>query len=556
MTPTPPDRKPRLPRMALLAAALVLVLVLAIGIPQLLGGDEPEPGAVPTESDRPVAAPSPTPTPDPAAQIDVPGYDPDPGPFSLTPVAEAEGEAISATFDLDPSATRSDNVLGFSFEATELANPAWGSADSNIEPMLTALDRPVLRFGGLTVDRRTWWTSADEPAPEWARATVTPADLERVAATAEAVDAQVTIALDLGNDDPERAADMAAHAREAFGERLLAISIGNEPNGYHFEDDPERSIRDGDWSTDAYQESLLTYADAIEQVAPGIPISGPGAFDAAWWRAFAETELPTTHALSMHWYPLYSCGEANPHANPTIENMVSPALRERAQSFVGRGADTAVELGLPLWVEETGPTSCSGGTETSRTHAQALWTTDYVLTLQEVGASRIAFHSTLQACQGGAPMSPICASGPHGEPGELFSGRTSFLAMMQLGWLPDGEVLSPTVSGDGEVFVHGVAGDDGSLALVVVDLRDPEADDAAVPVRIASPTGMPNGAPESWTLTDGSRLSAPAFDATESALGAPAAVDGEFADAVLTPDAPLTITSEPGSTTLLRFSAD
>ncbi|GEK80690.1 flagellar basal body-associated FliL family protein [Agrococcus baldri] len=553
MSTTPSDRTPSRLRIALIAIAGVVVIALAIGIPALLGGGSPEPAATtPAPSETPVAAP--TPTPDPAAQLDVPGYEPNPGPFSLTPVAEAEGETIDAALALDAGTARSGDVLGFSFEATELASPAWGSADSNIEPMLAALDQPILRFGGVTVDRRTWWTSADEPAPEWARATVTPADLERVAATAEAVDAEVTIALDLGHDDPQRAADMAAHAREAFGERLLAISIGNEPNGYHHPDDPERSIRGEDWTTDAYRESLRTYADAIEEVAPGMPIAGPGAFDAAWWRAFAEAELPTASALTMHWYPLYSCGTANPHANATIENLTSPEMRERAQRFVGRGVEAASELGLPLWVEETGPTSCSGGNETSRTHAQALWTTDFALTLQEAGASRVALHSTLQACRGGAPMSPICASGPHGDPGELFSGRTSFLAMMQLGWLPEGQTLLPTVSGDGEVFVHGVIGDDGSLALMVVDQRDPQTAAGAAPVRISAPTGVPD-APASWTLTDGSRLSAPTLDATQSTLGAPTALEGAFADAELTPEQPLTITSEPGSTTLLRFSA-
>lgn len=193
-------------------------------------------------------------------------------------------------------------MLGFSFEATELANPAWGSGDSDIEPMLAALDSPILRFGGQLVDRRTLWTSTGE-----------------------------------------RAATMAVHARDAFGESLLAISIGNEPNGYHYPDDPERSIRGEDSSTDAYQESLQTYADAIDEAAPGIAISGPGAFDAAWWRAFTEAELPTTHALSMHWYPLCSCGPSRPDANPTIENLTSPDMRERAESFVGRGAEMGVE---------------------------------------------------------------------------------------------------------------------------------------------------------------------------------------------------------------------
>lgn len=522
---------------------------------QLLSDEPPAPTASPSTATPTTAPPTAAaPTAAPAPTIDAPGYDPDPGPFSLTPLADASADLVVTELAYDADATRSEHALGFSFEATELASPMWGSADSNLEPMLAALDRPILRFGGQLVDRRMWWTSSDEPAPEWARATVTPADLERVAATAESVDAQVTIALDLGHDDPERAADMAGHVQRIFGDRLLAVSIGNEPNGFHYPDDAERSIRDGSWGTGAYQESLRTYADAFEQEAPGVPIAGPGAYDAAWWRAFTETELPTTEALSMHWYPLYSCAGADAHAAATIENLTSPLMRERAQSFIGRGVEAADELGLPLWVEETGHTSCSGGNETTRTHAQAVWTADFALTLQETGAERIALHSTLQACQGGAPMSPVCATGTAEAPGELVMGRANFLAMMQVGWLPDGQVLTPSAGGDGRVFVHGVLGDDGSLALLVIDLRDPAGGEGAAPVEVAAPSGLPDGAPSTWTLAEGSRLSADSWADTVSSLGAPAPVIGAFADAPLSTDRPLTITSEPGSTTLLTFA--
>ena len=157
-------------------------------------------------------------------------------------------------------------------------------------------------------------------------------------------------------------------------------------------------------------------------------------------------------------------------------------------------------------MEETGPTSCPGTNDTSRTHAQALWTADFAMTAAELGVERTAFHSTLQACQGGAPMSPVCATGELEDPGLVVAGRTSYLALMQLGYLPDGQILSPGVSGDGTVMVHGVAADDGSLAVMVVDMRDPASAGGAAPVEISAPTGLPEGAPEAWELTEGSRL--------------------------------------------------
>lgn len=532
------------------AASLVVLLVVVAGLvtqrSALFTSGAPLEGSSSPSS-------SPPPPPPPWESTDLPGYDPDPGPLTLTPLEEATGEPITVSLALEPGAVITGGNIGLSFDATELANPIWNSDESNLTLTLNELDRPVLRFGGNGVDRRMWWTSTEEPAPEWAEATVTPADLERVAAVADEVDAQVTIALDLGHDDPARAADMAAHAQQVFGDRLLAVAIGNEPNGYFHPNQPQLAVRDESWDPAAYQESLREYSAALEEAAPGLQIAGPGAYDAPWWRAFTESGIPEQRALTLHWYPLWDCnGPASSIANPTVEDLTSPALREQARHIIGMGADVAAEHDLPLWIEETGPTSCPGTNDTSRTHAQALWTVDYVMTAAELGVERTAFHATLQACQGGAPMSPVCATGDLQDPGLIITGRTSYLALMQLGHLPDGKILSAAVSGDGSVMVHGVLGDDGSLALVVVDMREPATSDA-VPLEINAPNGLPADAPDSWTLAEGSQLSGESLEAQESQLAGPAEITGEFAGARLERAAPLMVTSTPGTVTLLQL---
>lgn len=535
------------------AAALTIALILVIGTlalrPLLPGAD----------SER-SASPSPT-TPAPPPPWDatqLPGYIADPEPLELTPLTEASGDPVSVSLAWEDDALQTGGTIGLSFDARELANPIWDSETSNLTLTLQELDRPVLRFGGNGVDRHMWWTSSNEPAPEWAQATVAPADLERVAAVAEDVDAQVSLVLDLGHNDPARAADMAAHAQDAFGDRLIAVTIGNEPNGYFHPNQPQLAVRDQNWGPEAYQHSLLKYSAAIDEAAPGLPIAGPGAYDARWWRAFAETDIPNQRALTLHWYPLWDCeGPASSIANPTVEDLTSPALRERTHHIVGMGAQIAADHDLPLWVEETGPTSCPGTNDTSRTHAQALWTVDYVMTLMELGVERTAFHSTLQACQGGAPMSPLCATGPLDDPGQIVTGRGSFLALMLLGTLPDGQVLTPSVSGDGSVMVHGVLGTDGDYAAVIVDLRDPAGTGTTpVPVDVPAPSGLPGDAPVSWTLTEGSRLTADSLSAQTSTLTAPAALSGPFAGAPLPQDGTLTVPSDPGSVTVLRFDPD
>lgn len=530
------------------AAALAVVLVLVVGtlaLRPLLTGSGPASGTDPSAGEAP--------PPPPWASVELPGYDPDPGPLTITPLDDASGETITASLALDDDAITTGGTVGLSFDATELANPIWDSEESNLTLTLQELDRPVLRFGGNGVDRRMWWTSTEEEAPDWAEATITPEDLERVARVANDVDAQVTIALDLGHDDAARAADMAAHAQEIFGERLLAVAIGNEPNGYFHQNQPQLAVRDESWGPEPYQEALREYSAEIEEAAPDLPIAGPGAYDAPWWRSFAESDVPHQRALTMHWYPLWDCeGPDSSIANPTVEDLTSPAIRERAQHIIGMGAEIADEHELPLWMEETGPTSCSGTNDTSRTHAQALWTADFAMTASAQGVERTAFHSTLQACQGGAPMSPVCATGELEDPGQILAGRTSYLALMQLGHLPDGRVLSPDVSGDGTVMVHAVAADDGALAVMIVDMRDPSSEDA-VPVEISAPSDLPSDAPEAWELTEGSRLAGEALDAQESTLTAPTGIAGEFEGARLGRAEPVTLTSDPGSVTLLSF---
>src|SRR5699024_2937459 len=434
-----PERRPRVAvtrNRWLLSGAAALVVTLLVVIGALTFPSSKEDQDAPKQGSA-----GPTQVPE-SETLFVPGYEEAPGGFVLSDPADAQGISTSVELTYDEAAPRITSQAGLSFDARELANPMWGSTESNLALTLDELDSPALRFGGNGIDRHVWWTSSDEPAPEWASVTVTPEDLERVAEVAEEVDASVTIALDLGHDDRARAADMAAHARDACGHRLLAVAIGNEPNGFHHPNQPQLKVRDETWGPTAYQQSLQEYSAALETAAPGLPVAGPDAYDAPWWRAFAESEIPNQRALSMHWYPLWDCdGPASSTANPTVDDLTSPALRERARSIVGMGAETAANHDLPLWMEETGPTSCPGTNDTSRTHAQALWTVDYALTLSSLGVERTAFHSTLQACAGGAPMSPLCARGELETPGQIVQGRTSYLSLMMLGDLPEGRML-------------------------------------------------------------------------------------------------------------------
>lgn len=460
-----------------------------------------------------------------------------PPPITMVPTSPGASAPTQTAPDEAPTPTWSTTNVGLSFEASDLADPRWEPGASTLDTLIGELGSPSLRFGGNSVDRRVWFTSTNEPAPAWADTTLTPADFQRLGRLAEHVDATVTIALDLGHNDAERAADMAAAAHDALGDRLVAVSIGNEPNGFFLSSQPQYAIRDGSWGPASYVAQLHTYEQAIHARVPGLPIAGPGAFDAPWWRAFIEADLPNTAALGQHWYPLWSCpgrqGTTDAAAEPTAANLVSPTTHDRAASVIGMGMSTATAAGLPLWMEETGPTSCAGGTDSSRTHAQALWTVDYTLHAAELGVQRLNFHSMLNGCSGGAPMSVVCDRGGFDAQSPDVAGQANYLAVLFASWVREGSFVPVQVTGSDHVFAYAVR-DARGTDLVIVNMGDPEREGAA-PLTLQLPAGA--------AISEAAQLSGHAFAAAN--------------DSTLVPPAPATgasiATLNPGTATLIRF---
>ena len=140
-----------------------------------------------------------------------------------------------------------------------------------------------------------WWTSTDEPAPEWAEVTLTPADFTRLSTFVTKTGASVTLVVDLGHNDPARAADMVFHARRSLGDRLIAVSVGNEPNGFALASQPQYRMREDGYSPAQFVAEARPYVEAIHAKAPEVGIVGPGTFDAprgSYRRCFDLNHLP------------------------------------------------------------------------------------------------------------------------------------------------------------------------------------------------------------------------------------------------------------------------
>ena len=201
-----------------------------------------------------------------------------PGPPAGSPLEKVEPLKVDVSNDL-VGTSLNKGMTGISLEATDLADPDLSSDNASMVKLLKEIDQPVLRFGGNAVDRRFFWTSTGEAVPADYKGDKThpvkavgPADLARLKTLLEAGDAKVSLTVDLGHYNPARAADMVKHASEILGDRLLSITVGNEPNGFVFND-----VKPGSgYSLEQYIRELKDYANAIYAVAPDRAHLRPG----------------------------------------------------------------------------------------------------------------------------------------------------------------------------------------------------------------------------------------------------------------------------------------
>ncbi|MFF2029731.1 hypothetical protein [Arthrobacter sp. NPDC058192] len=433
-----------------------------------------------------------------------------PGPPAGSPLEKVEPLKVDVSSDLVGTALNK-GTMGISLEATDLADPDLSSENASMVKLLKELDQPVLRFGGNAVDRRFFWTSTGEAVPADYKGdkahpvkAVGPADLTRLKTLLTAGDARVTLTVDLGHYNPARAADMVKNASQILGDRLLSVTVGNEPNGFVFND-----VKTDGYSVDQYVRELKDYANAIYAVAPNVPISGPGTFDSKWWRPFVDADIPQKKILTFHHYPLSDCEGHVPQDSPSMANLASRAMHDRSIDYQKAGLAVGRAAGLETWIPETGVSACPGSNETSRTHASALWAADYALTAAQQGITRVSFHSSLLTCKGGPPLSAICSAGAYPFGNGKMSGRANFFGISMVAELEAGKFLKLNSSGGGLAFSYALQNADGSTSVVIINENDPEKA-AQTSVTLNLP-----GKPVTGTMT---QLSGPSYAAEDQTV--------------------------------------
>lgn len=131
-------------------------------------------------------------------------------------------------------------------------------------------------------------------------------------------------------------------------------------------DVPDGTVRGKGWNKKKYVQELEAYAKAIHAKRPDASIIGPDVYDGGWMEAFADSSVKNKTAISQHWYQLPECdSHAVPGRGPEAQNLINSLAKKSAKKNLGIGKEKADAADLPLWVEETGPTSCPGTNDTS-----------------------------------------------------------------------------------------------------------------------------------------------------------------------------------------------
>jgi len=385
-----------------------------------------------------------------------------------TAIAQAPLPALPVTVTVDtenPGRPVPERFLGLSFELAALSQLAQYSEKGNLVALLRSLGPGLLRFGGITADENVAYVDPFRPRPAWASATIDAADLHALGVLARRSGWKVMLTVGLAHFEPEVAAREVAAAHRALGPYLAAVEIGNEPDAYG-----RHGFRELPWIAQGYEENVSTYREAIETLTPDAPIAGPdvsgsGAFP-EWGEEEALSQRPAL--LTGHHYPL-GCMQK---PAPTIEQLLSAAIRGRESQSLATYTRVARRYGIPVRVDETNSVSCGGEQGISNTFASTLWATSYITQAMAAGTVGVNLQGNPANCAG---YTPLCAPGPQAlTEGSLRAQPEWYALLLTKSLIADRPLLTTTsAEGSPDLATASFEGHAHQLQVVLVDGESP-----------------------------------------------------------------------------------
>jgi len=395
-------------------------------------------------------------------------------------------ETAEATLTIDASkrgATIPRDFTGLSYEAAQLANPAFFSSSNNklIELFRGLSPSGNLRIGGGSSEFTTY-SDADptEPPPfevfgpdtskTVKHGTVTTAlALRNLRGFLDATGWSCLYGLNLGQGTKENAAAEAAAVYKILGPRLMAFHIGNEPDSFR------NRYRPASYGPADYLTEWNSFHDAIVAVTPGAKFAGPDISNKLpFLTAFAE-EAPKHKdviLLTAHYYAMGPAG--NPNA--TLEQLFDPDPKLATIHLHNLPAiEDAIKMArLPFRMSEGNSCWDGGKPGVSDTLASALWCAEMMLRFAAMGWCGVNLHGG-----GNGYYTPIA-----GAPSTGFTRRPEYFGIQFGQSFAGATFLGSTLTGAGPRVTAYALEQDGRRRVAVFNTGD-----AAVSVELPSRAG-------------------------------------------------------------------
>jgi len=428
-------------------------------------------------------------------------------PF-LSSAARAAGPV---TISVDASRTVgaiAPDYMGLGYEISSVAIPGLLSAkNAPYVGLVKALGaRGVIRIGGNTSDFATYAANG-VPVSSPKGTVVTDANLTELRGFLDALDWKLIWGLNLGGDKLDNAVEEARAATRIFGDRLIALEVGNEPDLFG-----RAGHRPADYNYDAWRRDFLRYKAAVRAALPGARFAGPDlAASADWMTRFAHDEGGDIALLTAHHYVT---GQDKPDATHAT-------LLAQDKKFIGSLAtfrEAAKAAGKPWRMVETNSFYGGGKDGVSNSYAAALWVLDYLLVLARYGCAGVNMETGVNH------LGKISYYTPIGD--DLkgnYSAAPEYYGLKAFSQLPKGELLGvETQTGGLNLTAHAVK--KGRELCVAVINKDAAGSDAAIRAG-------------EYTRGRVLRLTGPAPEARDGVLlgGMPVAANGAWSGAKYEP---------------------
>jgi hypothetical protein len=271
------------------------------------------------------------------------------------------------------------NFVGLGYEMSSVAQPGLLSSRNapNVQLVRNLGREGVVRVGGIVADF-TSYSDTGTAAAEPKKTVITRACLQQLCGFLDVVGWTAIWSVNFGRGRLEQALVEVRAVKEALGDRLLAIELGNEVENYGRGAEP---LRKPPYTFAEFRAEYDRWRSAILAADPSLSFAAPDTAGSVEWveqmaaDAHGDVQLLTTH--------YYRGGQKQ----ATLDQLMSPDPGLTAK--LERLHRASMRSGVPWRMCETNSFFGGGRPGLSDTFAAALWTLDYMLLLAQSGCAGV-----------------------------------------------------------------------------------------------------------------------------------------------------------------------